>query len=63
MNTITEYYVVTAHGQDELTGIVKNMISQEWQPLGGVSTIAGTKTDDILGKVDFVIYSQALVKY
>lgn len=63
MNTITEYYIATADRQEDLLKIVNNMLSKDWQPFGGVSIIADTKKDQILGKIEGIIYSQALVKY
>jgi hypothetical protein len=61
---INEYYVATTEGEDSIKQIVKHMISDGWQPLGGVSTVTQTRFDDIL-KCDspYIIYSQVLVKY
>lgn len=54
---INEYVVVTADTPQELESIVRERMSQGWQPMGGVS-VALSESDDFR----YVVYAQAMIK-
>ena len=65
---ITDYTVIGACGSMELSEGVNALISDGWQPLGGVSlayerNIQRSITDERYLAQDFEHYAQALVKY
>jgi hypothetical protein len=56
MKKIIEYQVVTAEGNvNELIQYVNQLIKEGFQPLGGISSAAGTDSA--------VCFSQAMAKY
>ena len=54
---INEYVVVTADTPPALESIVRERMSQGWQPMGGVS-VALSESDDFR----YVVYAQAMIK-
>ncbi len=61
---ISEYYVATTEGEDSIKQIIQSLILNGWQPLGGISTVTQTRFDEVFNQdIQYIIYSQALVKY
>lgn len=54
---INEYVVVTADTAQELESNVMEMMSQGWQPMGGVAVALPEKDD-----FRYVVYAQAMIK-
>ena len=59
MKEIKEYKIAASHSPDELANIVNKMISEGWQPLGGVAILAFA----LSGNKQQTISNQAMVKY
>ena len=52
---IVEYIVVVKSTPERLTDLVNTKLMDDWQPLGGVSTLVKPNSD--------IYFDQALVKY
>jgi hypothetical protein len=59
---IKDYQVITSIGIGSFLIEIKQMISEGWQPIGGISTtVANAASSEKYSST--IIYSQAMIKY
>ena len=58
---ITDYQVITAMDTGNFLIEIKELLSEGWQPIGGISTAISNAPSDKFSST--IIYTQAMIKY
>jgi hypothetical protein len=58
MRDIVEYMVASEHQLENMISVVNRLISEGWQPLGGLQVVV-----PVIEQGPAPLYSQAMVKY